>query len=188
MSGSMIMADAAASLLEEVPVFANCAVREAGVSDMLYITAIYKRFVETSTATFEIAAPSEAEMLKRRATVIEHGLPYLVGELEDYIVGFCYASQFRPREGYRFTVKDSIYVRPACIRHGVGKALLRRPISECKIRGCHSMVAYICGINQPFFEMHSSLDFCQVGLMPEAGYKFGQWLRLLTMQCLLTDE
>ena len=54
----------------------------------------------------------------------ERGLPYLVAELEGYVVGFCYASQYRPREGYRFTVEDSIYVRPDCIGHGVGKALV----------------------------------------------------------------
>ncbi len=67
---------------------------------MSYVTAIYTGFVTTSTATFEIVPPDELEMLRRRQGVLDHGLPYLVAELEGYIVGFCYASQFRPREGY----------------------------------------------------------------------------------------
>ena len=149
---------------------------------MFHVTAIYTRFVTTSTATFEITAPDEAEMSRRRQAVLDRGLPYLVAELEGYIVGYCYASQFRPREGYRYTVEDSIYVRPDCIGHGVGKALLAELISQCAARGCHSMVACICGVNVPSVALHASLGFQQVGLLPEAGYKFGEWLRLLIMQ------
>jgi phosphinothricin acetyltransferase len=149
---------------------------------MADVTAIYSKFVETSTATFEILAPDEAEMRRRRQAVLDHGLPYLVAELEGYIVGFCYASQFRPREGYRFTVEDSIYVRPDCIGHGVGKLLLARLISECQSRGFHSMVACICGVNVASVALHASLGFNEVGLLPEAGNKFGEWMRLLIMQ------
>jgi phosphinothricin acetyltransferase len=149
---------------------------------MADVTAIYTRFVETSTATFEIVAPDKSEMLRRRQAVLDHGLPYLVAELEGYIVGFCYASQFRPREGYRFTVEDSIYVRPDCIGHGVGKMLLGELISQCQAKGCHSMVACICGANVVSEALHASLGFRQAGLLLEAGNKFGEWLRLLIMQ------
>jgi phosphinothricin acetyltransferase len=65
---------------------------------MADVTAIYAQFVETSTATFETVAPDQSEMSRRRRPVLDRGLPYLVAELEGYIVGFCYASQFRPRE------------------------------------------------------------------------------------------
>ena len=175
-------AGGAARVLERSQSAAQCVVRDASPSDMTYITAIYKGFVETSTATFEIIPPDEEEMVERRSAVLQKGLPYLVAELEGYIVGFCYASQFRPREGYRFTVEDSIYVRPDCIGHGVGKALLTQLIFECERRGCHSMVACICGFNLPSFELHASLGFRQVGLLPEAGRKFGHWHRLVMMQ------
>jgi L-amino acid N-acyltransferase YncA len=121
-------------------------------------------------------------MLRRRQAVLDRNLPYLVAELEGYIVGFCYASQFRPREGYRFTVEDSIYVRQDCVGHGVGKMLLAELISECQAKGCHSMVACICGVNVSSVALHASLGFHQVGLLPEAGYKFGEWVRLLIMQ------
>ncbi len=149
---------------------------------MHHITAIYAQFVETSTATFEVVAPDQNEMMRRRQAVLDRGLPYLVAELESYIVGFCYAAQFRPREGYRFTVEDSIYVRSDCIGHGVGKLLLGELVSECRARGCHSMVACICGVNAVSVALHASLGFRQVGLLPEAGWKFGEWLRLLIMQ------
>ena len=121
-------------------------------------------------------------MLKRRQGVLDRGLPYLVAELEGYIVGYCYASQFRPREGYRFSVEDSIYVRPDCIGHGVGKALLSELIAQCTAKGCHLMVACICGENPVSEALHTTLGFKPAGLLPEAGNKFGEWLRLMIMQ------
>jgi L-amino acid N-acyltransferase YncA len=104
-------------------------------------------------------------MMRRRRAVLDRDLPYLVAELEGYVVGFCYASQFRPREGYRYTVEDSIYVRADCIGHGVGRMLLAELISECRAKGCHSMVACICGVNVPSVSLHASLGFQQVGLL-----------------------
>ena len=130
----------------------------------------------------EIVAPDESEMLRRWRAVRDLGLPYLVAELEGYIVGFCYASQFRAREGYRYTVEDSIHVRPDCVGHGVGKMLLSRLIAECRAKGCHSMVACVCGVNPASVALHASLGFQQVGLLPDAGRKFGDWVRLLIMQ------
>jgi len=168
--------------VNEPPGASRCLVRPATPADIPHITAIYGQFVAKSTATFEIVPPDEAEMLKRWRAVRDRGLPYLVAELEGYIVGFCYASQFRPREGYRYTVEDSIYVRPDCIGHGVGKALLTELISECEAKGCHSMMACICGENPKSVRLHASLGFKEAGLLPEAGYKFGEWLRLLIMQ------
>lgn len=160
----------------------ECLVRPCVLSDVADVTAIYSKFVETSTATFEITAPNMNEMLRRRQATLDHNLPYLVAELEGYIVGFCYASQFRPREGYRFTVEDSIYVRPDCIGHGVGKALLEELITQCTAKGCHSMVACICGVNIPSTALHSSLGFTRVGTMTEAGFKFNEWHDLTIMQ------
>jgi L-amino acid N-acyltransferase YncA len=160
----------------------ECIIRPSTAADIPDITAIYTRFVETSTATFEIVAPDQSEMRRRRQAVLNQALPYLVAELEGYVVGFCYASQFRPREGYRYTAEDSIYVRADCIGHGVGKALLSKLISECQARGCHSMVACICGVNVSSVALHASLGFQQAGLLPEAGLKFGEWLQLLIMQ------
>jgi L-amino acid N-acyltransferase YncA len=169
-------------LVDDTRDVSQCLVRPSISADMPDVTAIYSRFVLTSKATFEIVAPDESEMLRRRQAVLDRDLPYLVGALEGYIVGFCYASQLRPREGYRYTVEDSIYVRPDCIGHGVGKALLAELISQCQAKGRHSMVACMCVVNVPSVALHASLGFQQVGLLPEAGYKFGEWLRLLIMQ------
>jgi L-amino acid N-acyltransferase YncA len=166
----------------------QCLVRRATPADMPFITAIYGRFVATSTATSEIKIPSEAEMLRRWRVVTEHGLPFLVAELEEFVVGFCYAHQYRPREGYRYTVEDSIYVRPDCVGHGVGRSLLAELMTQCTANGCHSMVACILGENPSSMALHASLGFRQVGMLPDATYKFGEWWRLTIMQTLLRSS
>jgi L-amino acid N-acyltransferase YncA len=171
----------ATARVNDTATVSECLVRPSTSRDIPAVTAIYAKFVTTSTATFEIVAPDEPEMLRRRKAVLDRGLPFLVAELEGYVVGFCYASQFRPREGYRYTIEDSIYVRADCIGHGVGKMLLAELISECQARGYHSMVACICGVNVPSVALHASLGFREAGLLPEAGNKFGEWLRLLIM-------
>jgi phosphinothricin acetyltransferase len=174
-------------LVEMTPAGKNsdCLVRPATTADMAAVTAIYAHFVETSTATFDLVAPGEATMLRRWQVVVDRGLPYLVAELEGYIVGYSYAAPFRPREGYRFTVEDSIYVRADCIGYGVGKLLLTELIAKCRQKSCHSMVACVCGINPPSVALHSSLGFVLVGSLPEVGKKFGEWLSLSMMQRLL---
>jgi L-amino acid N-acyltransferase YncA len=163
----------------------ECLVRAARPADMAAVTAIYAHFVETTTATFDLVAPGEATMLRRRQVVVDRGLPYLVAELEGYIVGYAYAAPFRPREGYRFTVEDSIYVRADCIGYGVGKKLLTELISICQAKRCHSMIACVCGVNVASVALHASLGFLPVGKIPEAGKKFGEWLSLSIMQRLL---
>jgi L-amino acid N-acyltransferase YncA len=160
----------------------QCVVRPATAKDIPHITSIYSRFVTTSTATSEITVPDEPEIYRRWRAVLDHDLPYLVAELEGYVVGFCYASPFRPREGYRYTVEDSIYVRPDCIGHGVGRQLLSNVIADCREKGCHSMVAFILGVNPVSIKLHASLGFQQAGLLPDAMHKFGEWHRLLIMQ------
>ncbi len=159
----------------------ECVIRTATAADIPAITSIYDYFVRGSTATFELTSPDIAEMQHRRLAVLDRGLPYLVAELEGYIVGYSYATQFRPREGYRFTVEDSIYVRADCIGYGVGKRLLSDLIGACRTAGCHRMVACICGENPVSVSLHHSLGFQTLGCIPEAGYKFEQWLDMSMM-------
>lgn len=160
----------------------DCEIRPATVYDMAAVTTIYKHFVTTSTNTFEITSPDLREMQRRRQSVLDLGLPYLVAEVDGSVVGYCYASQFRPREGYRFTVEDSIYVRADCIGHGVGRRLLSALIVACEEAGCHRMVACICGENPASMALHASQGFATMGMLPEAGFKFGGWVDMSMMQ------
>ena len=66
-------------------------IRPAAPDDMRDITAIYALAVKHGTASFEVDPPDLAEMRKRRAAVLELGLPYLVAEKEGRLLGYAYA-------------------------------------------------------------------------------------------------
>lgn len=76
------------------------------------LQAFMNRAVLLGTGSFEIDPPDEKEMLQRMQQVFAFKAPYLVAELEGQILGFAYASAYRLRAAYRFTVQDSIYVHP----------------------------------------------------------------------------
>ncbi len=98
--------------------------RPAAPDDVGDITAIYAHAVEHGTASFELEAPSEAEMATRLTTLIDGGFPYLVAEVGGRIAGYAYAGPYRPRIAYRHTVEDSVYIHPRAHRHGIGRMLL----------------------------------------------------------------
>ncbi len=99
-------------------------IRPSRDDDIAAITAIYAHHVLHGVGTFEEIPPSAEEIGRRRGEIVARGLPYLVAERGGRVVGYCYAGPFRPRSGYRFTLEDSIYVDPAEIGRGIGRALL----------------------------------------------------------------
>lgn len=163
-------------------------IRPSSEDDVGALHAIYAHNVLTGTATFELEPPDVDEMGRRRAAVLAQGLPYLVAEIGGEVVGYAYASPFRPRPGYRFTVEDSVYVAPGQQGRGVGKTLLGALIVECERLGKRRMLAVIGdSANAASIGMHRACGFEDAGLLPGTGWKFGRWLDVVLMQRVLGD-
>jgi phosphinothricin acetyltransferase len=158
-------------------------IRPAQELDMIAATAIYQHHVLNGTATFEIDAPSYEEMRRRWSEVREKNLPYLVAEAGGAVRGFAYATPYRPRVAYRFTVEDSVYVDPDYTGRGLGRALLQALIEQCERRGCRQMIAVIGDSNnRASIRLHESLGFEHVGVLRSVGLKFNRWLDTVLMQ------
>jgi phosphinothricin acetyltransferase len=114
--------------------------------------------------------------------------PVLVAEQEGAIAGYGSFGDFRPFEGYRYTVEHSVYVAPWAQRQGLGAALLGELIAAARARGKHVMVAGIAAENEPSIQLHRRFDFAETAWMPEVGFKFGRWLDLVFMQKRLSDR
>jgi L-amino acid N-acyltransferase YncA len=99
-------------------------VRALTDADLPTVQAIYAHHVLHGLASFEEEPPSVEEMHSRWQKVLDLGLPYLAAELDGAVVGYSYASSYRPRPAYRFTVENSVYVRDGLAGRGIGKALL----------------------------------------------------------------
>jgi len=153
------------------------------------MTRIYGTHVLHGLASFEEEAPDVAEMTRRFDAVQAAGYPWLVAELESGEVGgYAYASGYRARPAYRFSVENSVYVAPDAIGHGLGRVLLRRLIDECVLRGYRQMIAIIGDSqNHASIGLHRALGFDQTGILRAVGFKHDRWVDSVIMQLSLGD-
>ncbi|RMP09108.1 Phosphinothricin N-acetyltransferase [Pseudomonas syringae pv. persicae] len=162
--------------------------RDACDQDMPAVQAIYADHVLHGISSFELDPPSVAELLQRRAQVLVNGLPYLVAELAGEVVGYGYATPYRPRPAYRFTVEDSVYIRDGMGGRGIGLALLGELVQRCEQGGWRQMVAVIGNSeNIASLRLHERLGFRRVGVFESVGFKHGRWVDTVLMQRMLGD-
>ncbi len=163
-------------------------IRDATATDVPAITALYAREVDERVATYEYDAPDESEMARRMREIMGAGYPYVVAELDGAFAGYAYASSYRSRIGYRWTVEDTVYIPPEFQGRGIGKALLAHLIDACTARGYRQMVAVIGepGIGASI-ALHERLGFTTVGVFRGLGRKHGRWLDTVQMQRALGD-
>ena len=161
----------------------------AKTSDIPAITRIYAHAVEHGTASFELAAPDEAEMARRMTDLMGKGFPYIVAEVDGMLAGYAYAGPFRARPAYRHTIENSVYVAPDIQRRGIGRALLAALIAAAEARGFRQMIAVIGDSTKQAASigLHQALGFHHVGILENVGFKHGRWLDSVLMQRALGD-
>jgi phosphinothricin acetyltransferase len=158
-------------------------VRDASDTDMSAVTNIYAQHVLHGLASFEEVPPPLDEMKSRRAGVLKLGLPYLVAELDDRVVGYSYATFYRARPAYRYTVEDSVYVADGLNGRGIGTALLAELIARCERGPWRQMLAVIGdSANAGSVALHRRLGFTHAGTLSSVGFKFGRWVDSVFMQ------
>jgi len=163
-------------------------IRPTDVGDLPAITDIYAQAVREGTATFELVPPDLAEMTRRFHALVDGGFPYFSALLDGRVAGYAYASSYRPRPAYRFTVENSVYLDPATHGRGIGRQLLQRLIDECTARGFRQMIAVIGdSANAASVGVHAACGFQMIGTHPSVGLKFGRWLDTVMMQRALGD-
>jgi L-amino acid N-acyltransferase YncA len=164
-------------------------IRDSEDADLPAIAAIYAHHVMHGFGSFEEVPPDVEELTKRRREILAKGLPYLVAtDAATAVLGYAYASPYRTRSAYRFTVEDSIYVAPQTGRRGIGRMLLEALIERCTKAGYRQMIAVIGDSgNEGSIGLHQSLGFSRAALLPTIGFKRGRWVDCVMMQRALGD-
>ena len=150
--------------------------------DIPAITAIYRHYVEHSTATFDLEAPGPTYMAEKFGHMVDEGHPVIVAERDGAVVGYAYASTYRPRPAYRFTCEDSIYLHPDATGAGLGKKLLNELIAQSQTYGFKQMIAVITSEGVGSVALHEKLGFRHIGRHDKLGLKFDRWLDIIHMQ------
>lgn len=147
------------------------------------IARIYAHHVQYGLASFEEVPPTIEELRLRRAAVHDCGLPYLAAELDGQVVGYAYASLYRTRPAYRYTIEDSVYVEQGLTGLRIGSTLLAALIERCEGGRWRQMLAVIGdSANAPSIALHRRLGFRSIGTFASVGWKLGRWVDTVLMQ------
>ncbi|MEA5453992.1 N-acetyltransferase family protein [Sinomonas sp. JGH33] len=164
-------------------------VRAAAPGDLAAVARVYAYYVHNTVATFDEVAPSPAEWEDKFDDLVARSLPFLVAELSGAVVGFAYASPWRPKPGYRHTVEDTIYLAPEAAGQGIGRALLGALIAAAARAGKRQMIAVVSeSATGPSAKLHTRFGFTVAGHLAGVGFKHGRWIDTFLLQRALSAD
>lgn len=148
--------------------------RFAVPADAAALLEIYAPYVEKTSITFETEVPT-ADEFARRISAFSKTYPYLVAEENGKPVGYAYAHAFHDRAAYDWTVETSVYVAEDARGRHVGTALYRALLELLALQGVKNACAVITFPNIPSTAFHQAMGFEAGGILPDFGYKLGDW-------------
>ncbi len=160
-------------------------IRRATPADAAAIAAIYNHYVANTVVTFEEEAVPATDMARRLAEVFAADLPWLVATEGDRVLGYAYASKWKSRCSYRFSVESTVYLDHSATNRGLGTALYTALIAEMKKAGMHAMIGGVALPNAASVALHEKLGFQKIAHFREVGWKFKQWIDVGYWELLL---
>ncbi len=151
-------------------------IRSANKHDSQAIANIYNHYIENTFITFETEPVDSAEIDARIQDTHTLKLPFLVYEYQKQVLGYAYASRWKGRCAYRFTVEVTVYLDPKAIRQGFGLALYQELFSRLTQLGYHTAIGGIALPNPASIALHEKMGMKKVAHFKETGNKFDQWI------------
>jgi L-amino acid N-acyltransferase YncA len=151
-------------------------VRSAVASDAETLAGIYNYYIQNTVITFEEEPISAQIMAKRVAEVQNASLPWLVAELDGAVVGYAYATQWKVRSAYRYSVETTIYLEHGREGQGLGTRLYRELLSLLRARGIHVAIGGAALPNDASVALHEKLGFERVATFHQVGFKHHRWV------------
>ena len=149
-------------------------IRLATEADAEAFAEIYAPVVRDTAISFE-AVPPEAAAFRQRLRDILRLAPWIVRDDGGRITGYAYATTFRARPAYRFSVETSVYVRDGERGRGVGRSLYEDLLARLTHQGFRRAIGGITLPNAASVALHESLGYTPVGVFRAVGFKFGKW-------------
>jgi L-amino acid N-acyltransferase YncA len=161
----------------------SATIRPGWPDDLDAIAEIYRHYVAHTEVTFELRAPDRRAWSRRYWAIAAAGLPFLVAELDGAVAGYAYCTPWKPREAYRHTAEDSIYLARWATGRGVGGELLAELLTAASAAGVRELIAVIADTGDPAsVTLHDRHGFAEVGRLRRVGFKHGRWLDTVLMQ------
>jgi L-amino acid N-acyltransferase YncA len=149
------------------------------------IMEIFNEVISSSTALYEYQPRSMDTMKSWFETKSAGNFPIIGLIDQSNVLGFASYGTFRPQPAYQFTVEHSLYIHSDHRGFGYGKLLLEEIIKRARESQMRSTIGVIDAQNLVSIRLHEQLGFKQVGMIPEAGFKFDRWLDAAIFQLKL---
>jgi L-amino acid N-acyltransferase YncA len=150
-------------------------IRSVTLNDAAEIAEIYNYYILNTTVTFEEQIVS-VDTMKSRIEEVTSKYSWLIYEYEGKIVGYAYATSWKPRNGYRYSVETSVYLQNGTSGKGIGSALYSELISGLRSFDVHAIIGGMALPNDASIALHKKFGFEQVAHFKETGFKFGKWV------------
>jgi len=160
-------------------------IRPAARAHASAIATIYNHYIVSTTVTFETERVTAADMQARIEETQSASLPWLVAEEGDRVLGYAYASKWKGRCAYRYSVESTVYLDAECIGRGIGKALYSTLIDDLRERGMHAVIGGVALPNAASIALHEALGFRKVAHFEQVGFKQDRWIDVGYWQLLL---
>ena len=161
--------------------------RPATVDDAAAIAEIYNHEVEHTTATFDLV-PRTLDDQRAWIEARSGAFAAVIADIEGEVLGFAALSPYKERAAYRTSVESSVYVRRDRHGAGIGRALMEHLLDVATASGFHTVLARIEASGATSRRLHETCGFHLVGIEREIGRKFGRWLDVALMQCVLHER
>jgi phosphinothricin acetyltransferase len=161
-------------------------IRLATADDFAAIAAITNHYIRTTAIHFG-SEEQTAEELRALWQEHEDVYPWLVAGDGGEVLAYAKAGVWRGRPAYRWTPESGLYVHHEHLGQGLGKPLYARLLDLLRAQGFHSVMAGATLPNPASERLHQSLGFETVGIVRQAGFKFGRWHDVVFWQRRLAD-
>ncbi|MCQ2772585.1 MAG: N-acetyltransferase family protein, partial [Bacilli bacterium] len=117
-------------------------IKRVTIDDAQELLDIYSYYVEQTAVSFEYETPS-LEEFKERIVNISSKYPYIKAEDNGKIVGYAYATTFKARKAYDWSVETTIYIDKNQRNKGIGRELYETLEKSLKNMGILNLNACI---------------------------------------------
>ncbi|MBL7748501.1 MAG: N-acetyltransferase [Chitinophagaceae bacterium] len=160
--------------------------RLATPADAAGILAIYAPYIEHTSFTFETEVPAVEAFADRIRQYLLH-YPWLVLEVDGLIAGYAYASRYRERVAYQWSVECSVYIHDDFHRRGIASVLYTSLFNILSRQGFRNVYAVINLPNDNSVALHERLGFTYFATYEQVGYKLGRWKNVGWWRLILNE-
>jgi L-amino acid N-acyltransferase YncA len=153
-------------------------IRNVKESDAEAICDIYNKYIEDTGITFE-ETPLQADEMVSRIGIVTQNYPWLVYEENERVLGYTYASKWKERAAYRYSVETAIYLDSDHVGKGIGSLLidkLLRVLETLEDKSIHGVIYGVALPNPASVALCEKFGFQKIAHFKEVGYKFKKWI------------